>query len=420
MYDAPESLTIRPDTRALTSAEGQRDLPRWFETFYAIVQRIECGRLEIALPDGRVFAAAADTPGPFGRIDVRNPGFFTRMVRDGELGFGEMYMDGWWDTPDLHQLMDLLLLNNEAIARPFTGAALVRAYERLRHWLRSNTKRGSKKNISYHYDLGNEFYATWLDETMSYSSALYSGQGEDMVAGQTNKYAAICDRIDPDRRLGRGAEILEIGCGWGGFAEHAIAERGWRVTGLTLSREQHDFAKKRLFDAGMAEKADILIRDYRDEKGRYDGVASIEMLEAVGEKFWPTYFGNLRERLAPGGRAGLQVITISDNLFDTYRKGTDFVQKYIFPGGMLPSPSALRGQANTAGLESLGSVEFGLSYSRTLREWSDRFHNQWPEIHKMGFDDRFRRMWDFYLACCAACFLAGTTDVTQISLRRPV
>ncbi|MEM7507916.1 MAG: cyclopropane-fatty-acyl-phospholipid synthase family protein [Pseudomonadota bacterium] len=402
----------------LNSTAGQVGLPRWFETFFGIISRIEQGSLQIALPDGRIFAVTGQMAGPSGRINIRETGFFSRMLRDGETGFGEMYMDGWWDTPDLHALMDLLLLNNHQIARPFTGAAVVRAYERLRHWLRSNTKAGSRKNISHHYDLGNEFYAMWLDETMSYSSALYSGQGEDMVAGQASKYAAICDRIDPDGKLGAGSEILEIGCGWGGFAEHAIRDRGWKVTGLTLSREQHDFAKQRLFEAGMADDANIVLRDYRDETGRYDGIASIEMLEAVGEKYWPAYFGTVRDRLNPGARAAFQVITISDHLFDSYRKGSDFVQKYIFPGGMLPSPTALRRESERAGLNHEGSLEFGQSYARTLREWSERFHNRWPDIANLGFDERFKRMWSFYLACCSACFLARTTDVTQFSLRR--
>ncbi|MEM9097243.1 MAG: cyclopropane-fatty-acyl-phospholipid synthase family protein [Pseudomonadota bacterium] len=410
-----------PDTgiaNALTSTKGQKNLPRWFETFFSIIGRIEIGSLAIELPDGRLFAVQGGKPGPSGLILCRNDGFFSRMVRDGELGFCEMFMDGWWDTPDLHQLMDVLMLNNEEISRPFTGTAVVRAYERLRHWLRSNTKSGSKKNISYHYDLGNEFYGHWLDSSMSYSSALYSGQGEGMVQGQDNKYEAICQRIDPERKLGKGAHILEIGCGWGGFAEYAIRTRGWRVTGLTLSKEQAAYARERLERAGVGDQAEIVLRDYRDETGLYDGIASIEMLEAVGERFWPTYFASLHKRLKPGGVAALQVITISDHLFASYRKGTDFVQKYIFPGGMLPSPDALRREAKRAGLTVDGSSEFGDSYSRTLREWSERFNSRWSEITKLGFDDRFHRMWNFYLACCAACFLAETTDVTQISLRR--
>jgi len=398
----------------LTSVAGQKDLPRWFETFFAIIQRLDTGALEISLPDGRVFAAHGAHPGPAGRIDILNPEFFTRMAREGEMGFAEMYMEGWWATPDLQAVMDVVLLNNDEVARSFPGAALVRAYERLRHWLRSNTRKGSRRNIAHHYDLGNEFYRLWLDETMTYSSALFSGQGETLSQGQQNKYASICDRMG----LRHGDHVLEIGCGWGGFAEYAIAERGARVTGLTLSREQHDFARRRLFEAGLAERAEIVIRDYRDETGAYDGIASIEMFEAVGEKYWPIYFGAVRDRLKPGRIASLQVITVADRLFARYRRGTDFIQKHIFPGGMLPSPSALRRETARAGLELVGSIEFAESYSRTLREWREVFNARWSEIASLGFDQRFHRMWNFYLAVCAACFHAGTTDVTQIALRR--
>jgi cyclopropane-fatty-acyl-phospholipid synthase len=336
------------------------------------------------------------------------------MARSGEIGFSEMYMEGWWSTPDLQALLDLLVLNSDNVVRGFPGAALARAYDRLRHWLRSNTRRGARRNIAYHYDLGNRFYRLWLDDTMTYSSALFSGRGEALRDAQQNKYASICDRMG----LTRGDHVLEIGCGWGGFAEYAIRERGARVTGLTLSRKQHDYARKRLFDAGLAERAEIVMRDYRDETGTYDGVASIEMFEAVGENYWPAYFHAVRERLEPGRRASLQVITIADRLFERYRRRTGFVQKYIFPGGMLPSPAVLRREIASARLEFLGSVEFSDSYSRTLREWRKAFNSRWGEVAKLGFDQRFQRMWNFYLTLCAAGFSAGATNVMQIALRR--
>jgi len=399
----------------LTSVEGQKDLPRWFETFFGIALKIETGTFEVTLPDGRCFFAEGARPGPAGRITVLNRDFFARLVREGDLGFSEMYLDGWWETPDLQALLDVILVNNDSLGRGFPGMALVRAYEQLRHWLRSNTRRGARRNIAYHYDLGNEFYARWLDPSMTYSSALFTGQGEDLAQAQANKYAAICDRIG----VQPGDHILEIGCGWGGFAEYAIREREARVTGLTLSREQQAYARRRLFEAGLADRAEIVLRDYRDERGVYDGIASIEMFEAVGERYWPAYFRTLRERLRPGAMAGLQIITIADGLFSQYRRQTDFIQKYIFPGGMLPSPAALRSEAERAGLALLGSIEFGESYSRTLREWRERFQNQWDDIRALGFDERFSRMWNFYLASCAACFMARTTDVTQMSLQRP-
>lgn len=393
---------------------GQRNLPRWFEAFLAIVQRLKTGSLEISLPDGRVFGAYGEHPGPAGRIDVVNTEFFTRMAREGELGFAEMYMEGWWTSPDLQAVTDVVLLNNEKVARSFPGAALVRAYERLRHWLRANTRHGSRRNIAHHYDLGNEFYRLWLDETMTYSSALFANKEESLREGQQNKYASICDRMG----LADGDHVLEIGCGWGGSAEFAARERGVRVTGLTLSREQHDYARERLFDAGLADRVEIVLRDYRDETGCYDGIASIEMFKAVGEKYWPTYFNAVHERLKPGRVASLQIITVADRLFSQYRRGTDFIQKHIFPGGMLPSPSALQREIEQAGLELLASIEFADSYSRTLREWRGVFNNRWSDVARLGFDQRFHRMWNFYLAVCAACFIARTTDVRQIALRK--
>ena len=394
---------------------GQTGLPRWCETVFALLRRIEIGSMSFTLPDGRTFLARGRNHGPQGHFDVRNPGLFTRLVREGDLGFTEAYLDGWWDTPDLQALMDVALLNNDQIGYSFPGRGLVRAYERLRHWLRANTRRGARRNIAYHYDLGNEFYRLWLDPSMTYSSALFSGQGETLEQAQRNKYASICDRM----RLQPGDHVLEIGCGWGGFAEYAIRERGARVTGLTLSREQHAFAQRRLAEAGLAEMAEIVLRDYREERGSYDGVASIEMFEAVGERYWPTYFRTVFERLRPGGQASIQMITVAENLFESYRRSTDFIQKYIFPGGMLAAPSVASRYAEAAGLVHSGSMEFGESYSRTLREWYRTFNEHWDEVARLGFDDRFRRMWNMYLTSCAACFHAGTTDVTQITLRRP-
>jgi cyclopropane-fatty-acyl-phospholipid synthase len=323
-------------------------------------------------------------------------------------------MDGWWETPNLQTLLDVIVLNNEHIEHDYHGAALLRTYERLRHWLRSNTRRGARRNIAHHYDLGNDFYRFWLDDTMTYSSALFSRQGESLAQAQQNKYAAICDRIE----LRPGDHVLEIGCGWGGFAEYAITQRKARVTGLTLSRAQRDFARKRLFEAGLAEHSEIVLRDYRDERGLYDAIASIEMFEAVGEKYWPAYFDTLRARLKPGRVAALQVITIADRWFNQYRSRADFIQKYIFPGGMLPSPSALHREAALAGFDIQGATEFGDSYSQTLREWREAFNARWSEIARLSFDARFNRMWNFYLAACAACFSAGTTNVMQISLRQ--
>ncbi|MEO1610876.1 MAG: cyclopropane-fatty-acyl-phospholipid synthase family protein [Pseudomonadota bacterium] len=389
--------------------------PRYFTAVQAIIKSLRVGSMTFVLPDGRRFETKGKEAGPSGEIHVRNNDLFGRIIRDGDLGFSEAYMDGWWDTPDLHSLMDVILINNDNVGTGFPGQFLVRAYERFRHWMNRNSKTGSRKNISYHYDLGNEFYGKWLDETMTYSSALFRSNNETLEEAQVNKYASIIDRMG----AGEGDHVLEVGCGWGGFAEYAAGVRGAKVTGITISQEQHDFAKERMFKQGLNEKVDIVMRDYRDEDGRYDGIASIEMFEAVGEKYWPGYFDMVRERLKPGATASLQIITIADEWFPNYRKSVDFIQKYIFPGGMLPSPTALRAQVRQAGLDFKGSIEFGKSYSDTLREWSVDFNARWDDIQPLGFDDRFRRMWNFYLASCAATFLAGTTDVTQVAIQRP-
>jgi cyclopropane-fatty-acyl-phospholipid synthase len=346
---------------------------------------------------------------------VRHPKLFSRVAREGELGFCEAYLDGWWDTPDLQALLDVLLSNSGWVNRDHPAAGLVRTWQRFNHWLNRNTKSQARRNIAAHYDLGNAFYARWLDETMTYSSALFESAAESLAAAQTRKYASVCDRIGvaPD------AHLLEIGCGWGGFAEYAATERGAKITGLTISREQHDFARARVQAAGLNDRVEIVMRDYRDERGVYDGVASIEMFEAVGEKYWPAYFATVRDRLKPGAQATIQVITIPDSMFPTYRRTVDFIQKYIFPGGMLPSPEVLRAQIERAGLTPMGSLTFGESYSETLRRWHSAFNAAWTDIQPLGFDERFRRMWTFYLTSCAACFRTGTTDVAQVTMRRP-
>jgi len=296
----------------------------------------------------------------------------------------------------------------------FPGAGLVRSYEKLRFWMQSNSRKQARKNISYHYDLGNNFYREWLDDTMTYSAALFDNPQESLEAAQTRKYKSMVDQMG----VKPGDHVLEIGCGWGGFAEYAAGQRGLKVTGLTISQEQYDYAVERMRKAGLQDMVEIKLQDYRDERGTYDGIASIEMFEAVGEKYWPIYFGKLRECLKPGASATLQIITIENSRFEVYRKSVDFIQKYIFPGGMLPSPKALRHEAVKAGLKVKNSIEFGKGYSTTLRRWHALFGEKWDRISHMGFDDRFRRMWDFYLTSCAASFESGNTDLTQITITK--
>ncbi|MCY3674286.1 MAG: cyclopropane-fatty-acyl-phospholipid synthase [Paracoccaceae bacterium] len=310
--------------------------------------------------------------------------------------------------------MDIIVLNNDILVHGFPGSGLFRIRKRFVHLLNANSRKGSSRNIAYHYDLGNEFYRLWLDDTLTYSSALFKHEEETLSQAQNNKYAAICDRLE----LNRDDQVLEIGCGWGGFAEFAAKERGIKVTGLTISKEQQEHAKKRVFEAGLAERVSIHLRDYRDEQGTYDGIASIEMIEAVGEKYWPVYFKTLYDRLRPGGVAAIQAITISDSLFPNYRKGVDFMQKHIFPGGMLPSKNVMVKQGQSANLKPVYLHNFGGCYSKTLRLWRSQFNKRWNEISKLGFDKRFKRMWNYYLAASAAGFRANSIDVIQVGYKK--
>jgi cyclopropane-fatty-acyl-phospholipid synthase len=399
----------------LTSTKGQKDLPRYFPAVFDVASQLNHGRLEFHLPDGRIFSAEGRKPGLTAVINVHNPDCFARLIREGDMGFSDAYLEGWWSSPDLQVFMDTILDRNEEVFDGFPGMGFLRVFERFRHWMHSNSKEQAKKNIAYHYDLGNEFYSKWLDKTMTYSSALFSSDQQDLSKAQIAKYKSMVDQMG----VKPGDHVLEIGCGWGGFAEYAAGQRGLRVTGLTISKEQHDYAVERIKRAGLSDMVEIVMRDYRDEVGVYDGIASIEMFEAVGENYWPTYFNTVRERLKPGAKATLQIITIAEKRFAAYRKGVDFIQKHIFPGGMLPSVEALTDQITRAGLLRLNSIEFGDSYSLTLRRWHEIFNDKWDEVRELGFDDRFKRMWNYYLTSCAAAFQSGNCDVTQVTLERP-
>lgn len=396
-----------------TSTKGESGLPRYFATAFATAQKMQFGQLDMKLPDGRMFRAQGVKAGPVAEIDIHNNDLFARLVREGDLGFCDAYLDGWWTTPDLQAFMDLVHADNEDVYDGYPGMSMVRAYEKLRFWMQRNSKEQARKNISYHYDLGNDFYALWLDPSMTYSSAKFEG-AESHEEAQQNKYASMLDQMGARP----GDHVLEIGCGWGGFAEHA-ARKGIRVTGLTISQEQHDYAVERLAKAGLSDLTEIKMQDYRDETGQYDGIASIEMFEAVGEQYWPVYFNALHKLLKPGKSATLQIITVEDRRWKVYKRQVDFIQKYIFPGGMLPCPSALHEQIKRAGLEFQHSVEFGQNYSKSLRLWHRDFNVKWPEVEAMGFDQRFRNMWNFYLTSCASTFGSGNCDVTQITMKKP-
>ena len=371
------------------------------------------GTLEIELPDGsrRTFRGA--DPGVHGVLRLRNGRLARRYLTGGGVGFAEGYIEGDWDTPDLAALLELLCANEDMYGEGYFGAFWHRWVQRVRHALRANTRGGSRRNIYAHYDLGNEFFAAWLDQTMTYSSALFAEGAEDLETAQRAKYRNLASEM----AVGPGLRLLEIGSGWGGFAVTAAKEFGAKVTSITVSRAQAEYARARVFREGLAEQVEILLQDYRDVKGRFDRIASIEMFEAVGERFWPTYFRTIRERLQPGGAAGLQLITIADRYFEGYRRNVDFIQAYIFPGGMLPSPAALDREVARAGLKRTSEVGFGLSYARTLALWNERFQAAWPRLRDLGFDERFRRIWTYYLASCEASFLTRSTDVIQTVLR---
>lgn len=385
-------------------------LPRLTRAGLNMMLSLQYGSLLVTLPDGRAFRINGTEPGPDAVLDVHDWRFARKVIQGGDVGVGEAYMAGYWSSPDVTAFLELFCINRDATLEALKARPLVQMAFSLRHWLNSNTKRGSKRNISAHYDLGNAFYREWLDPSMTYSSAIFDDTTEDLEAAQTLKYASLAreTEINPNH------QVLEIGCGWGGFAEFVGREIGARVKALTISQEQYEFARERIFKAGLNEKVDVCFQDYRDERGKFDRIASIEMFEAVGERYWPTYFRQLSECLKPGGRAGLQIITIQDRMFEDYRKGTDFIQRHIFPGGMLPPPGKLEEIGRTLGLDLKEQKIFGQDYARTLSEWRVRFRDAWPRIRPLGFDDRFKRLWEFYLHYCEAGFRAGNIDVRQM------
>jgi len=321
-------------------------------------------------------------------------------------------MDGDWDSPELSNIIELATLNADSWNASALENFFTRLWHRVAHVMRANTKTGSKRNIAAHYDLGNDFYQQWLDPTMTYSSAYFESDNQPISEAQLRKYRRIADMLE----LKPGHRVLEVGFGWGGFAEVAVKEYGAHLTGLTLSKEQHKFASERMQKLGLSDKVDFRMQDYRDTQGTFDRIASIEMFEAVGEANWPRYFQMIRDRLVSGGSAALQIITIAENRFESYRKGSDFIQRYIFPGGMLPTVEILKQQFSHAKLQLADTDMFGMSYAKTLRVWRDKFLGSWSSIQPLGFDERFRRMWEMYLAYCEGGFRAKSIDVGQFKL----
>ncbi len=373
------------------------------------------GQLDVILPNGVSMRFGKPNGEPKAVLRVHNDRAAKRFLTKGHLGFCEAYLDGDWSSPDVAQFFELILRNGQAMKKLILGKRWARMISCLLHALQPNSKRGSKKNIYRHYDIGNEFYEAWLDPSMTYSSALFADGITDLQEAQSRKYKEMVDRLE----LKPEHHVLEIGCGWGGFAEYAAKNVGCKVTAVTISEAQHKYATDRIEKQNLTDKVEIRLQDYRDVTGTYDRIASIEMFEAVGEAYWPTFFGTLKDRLKDGGRAVLQIITIRNEDFEDYRRSADYIQRYIFPGGMLPSMNKLREQISDAGLITGDHLSFGPDYARTLEIWNREFQNEWPNLTGEKMDTRFKRLWEQYLCYCQAGFTTGSIDVIQINVDKP-
>ena len=400
---------------ALAPARLPANIPASARTALRLLARLQHGALTVQLPDGSVqhFGPGGGT---VAAITLKNWNVFAAALKSGDIGFAESYIAGDWTTPHLTDLLKLFIANRQQVEGVIYGTWAGRLLYRIKHLLNRNTRANSQKNIHAHYDLGNAFYALWLDETMNYSSAWFEGRLDgDLSAAQHAKVrrALTLAGVAP------GSRVLEIGCGWGALAEMATTEFGATLTGVTLSTEQLDFARQRMARLGVGSQADLRLQDYRDiQDGPYDAICSIEMIEAVGQEYWPTYFQSVQRLLKPGGRACIQSIVIDDALFDRYTRSTDFIQQYIFPGGCLPCPREFRRQAQAAGLRVVDELAFGLDYAETLRRWHERFVAQRTHILQQGFDQRFLHIWEFYLAYCEAAFTMGNINLVQYTLER--
>ena len=405
------SLTFEPNA----AAAAPRRLVRAFGV-NALIAALRHGWTEGCLtivgPDGAAHRIEGSEPGPDVRFDIHDGRFVRRVLGGGDVGFADSYIAGEWDSPDLAKLLTAFSANFDRITRLLAGNPLMRAVNAVSHALNRNSRSGSRRNIHAHYDLGDDFYGLWLDPGMNYSSALFLDARRDLATGQQSKHAALAKAMD----LQAGQSLVEIGCGWGDFARFAATEYGTQVTAVTVSQAQHDYAARMVQQQGLGDRVKIRLCDYRDLEGRFDRVASIEMFEAVGEAYWPTYFRKLAALMAPGGRAGLQVITIREDLFEGYRRRPDFIQLNIFPGGMLPSDRRLRQETDRAGLAWTGVRRFGQDYADTLAEWARRYGERVGAVHAQGFDTRFDRLWRYYLGYCEAGFRTGRTDVIQLGL----
>jgi len=402
-----------PPTAAPASLQSFAFLDKWRAwLLHSWLGCVQFGHITVTLPSGHEVTYSGDEEGPKANLKIDNLRLVNKLIASGDLGLAESYIAGEWSTANLAGLLRLGLKNWEALQGAVEKSRILGILDRFRHAYRANTKRGSRRNIAAHYDLGNDFYGAWLDPTMTYSSALFENMNQSLKDAQRQKYFRLAEQL----ALQPKDQVLEIGCGWGGFAEIAAKEFGCQVVALTLSEEQARFARNRLSAAGIGDRVEIRLQDYRDVDGQFDKIVSIEMFEAVGEKYWPVYFDKILNLLSSNGLAALQIITMEESRFTNYRRNPDFIQRYIFPGGMLPSCEALQETIANAGLKISNHFAFGASYAETLRRWDTEFQANWAKIEEMGFDERFFRMWRYYLCYCQVGFEMGQIDVSQFTI----
>ena len=411
------SPTLRSSDSAQRSATGlPPGTPAAARTVFKLLSKLRCGSLTVQLPDGSLQRFGGEAS-PHASLMLHNWKVCSAALKSGDIGFAEGFIAGDWSTPNLTELLRVLVRNRDEVESVIYGSWAGRLLYRVKHLLNRNTRANSQKNIHAHYDLGNAFYRLWLDETMNYSSALFQGNPDQSMA---QAQMAKVRRALQESGVQGGDRVLEIGCGWGALAEMASTEFGAHITGVTLSTEQLAYAQDRMQRLGVQQQADLRLQDYRDiPDAPFDAICSIEMIEAVGREFWPTYFQTIAKKLKPGGRACLQSIVIDDAYFERYLRSTDFIQQYIFPGGCLPSPGEFRAQAQAAGLEFVNELAFGHDYAETLKRWREAFLHEREAVLGQGFDERFMCIWEFYLCYCEAAFLEDSIDVVQYTLRKP-
>ena len=376
---------------------------------------IKHGFLEIQNHDNKIYKFGNESEQLRAKIKINKPGLTLQIIKSGSVGLAEAYMRNEFETDNLTNLIEITAKNIKIVYK-FSGIFDLSMINKLKSIFIKNNKSRSKKNISKHYDLGNDFFSLWLDPSLTYSSAIFEKQKDDLFSAQLNKYKKLTELIKPNV----GNKILEIGCGWGGFAEYVGKNYDVKLDCITISKEQFEFSKKRIFENGLNEKVNIFLKDYRDVKDKYDSIASIEMIEAVGQNYLVNYFKSIKKNLSENGRAAIQAITIDDSLFDRYKTKEDFIQKYIFPGGFLPSKRKLYDLSSSNGLEIKKYESYGSHYSNTLKIWRDEFLKKWEEISKHGFDNKFKRMWHFYLSYCEAGFKSKNIDLIQFSMQNKI